>query len=142
MQIFEVVRVVGAYHQLLAGLLVGFKKEFYIKRRHVGKTNIFIATPGRLLRHLEQTPDLDTTQVKMLVLDEADRILDMGFWEQMICILEYLPPGSDQEDGQQMMLFLATQMRKVSDLVALRLHKPEYLGVHDKETNSTPESLE
>jgi ATP-dependent RNA helicase DDX10/DBP4 len=140
-QIFEVVRVVGAYHQLSAGLLVGGKKEFYIEQRHVGRTNIFIATPGRLLQHLEQTPDLDTSQVKVLVLDEADRILDMGFREQLIRILEYLPPGSEQVGGRQTLLFSATQTRKVSDLAALSLHKPEYLGVHDKEKNSTPESL-
>lgn len=139
-QIFEVVRVVGSYHQLSAGLLVGGKKEFFLEQRHVGRTNIFIATPGRLLQHLEQTPHLDTTQVKMLVLDEADRILDMGFREQMIRILEYLPPGSS-EGGRQTLLFSATQTRKVSDLAALSLHKPEYLGVHDKEKNSTPESL-
>ena len=92
-QIFEVVRVVSAYQQLSAGLLVGGKKEFYTEQRHVGKTNIFIATPGCLLQHLEQMPHLDTTQVKMLVLDEADRILDTGFREQMIRIFEYLPPG-------------------------------------------------
>jgi hypothetical protein len=53
---------------------VGGKKDFYIEQRHVGWTNIFIATPGCLLQHLEQTPNLDTSQViiKVLVLDEAD----------------------------------------------------------------------
>lgn len=140
-QIFEVVRTVGAHHQLSVGLLVGGKKEFFIEQRHVGRTNIFIATPGRLLQHLEQTPNLDTSQVQMLVLDEADRILDMGFRDQLIRILDYLPPGSDQEGGRQTLLFSATQTRKVSDLAALSLHKPEYLGVHDKEKTATPESL-
>jgi hypothetical protein len=53
---------------------VGGKKEFYLEQRHVGWTKIFIATPGRLLQDLEQTPNLDTSQVivKVLVLDEAD----------------------------------------------------------------------
>jgi ATP-dependent RNA helicase DDX10/DBP4 len=55
-QIFEMVRVVGAYHRLSARLLVGGKKEFYLEQRHVGWTNIFIATLGRLLQHLEQAP--------------------------------------------------------------------------------------
>jgi len=140
-QIFEVLRQVGAHHQLSAGLLVGGKKEFYTEQRHVHATNIFIATPGRLLQHMEQTPNFDTSQIKILVLDEADRILDLGFRDQMVRILDYLPPGSDCEGGRQTLLFSATQTRKVSDLAALSLHKPEYLGVHDKEKNATPESL-
>jgi len=135
-QIFDVLREVGAYHSFTAGLLVGGKKEFHLEQRHVGKTNVIIATPGRLLQHLEQTPDLDTSQLQVLVLDEADRILDMGFREQMMRILEYLP----QE--RQTMLFSATQTKKVSDLAALSLKQPEYLGVHDNEKTSTPEALQ
>lgn len=143
LQIFEVLRDVGAYHQLSAGLLVGGKREFYTEQRHVHATNIFVATPGRLLQHLEQTPNFDPSGIKMLVLDEADRILDMGFREQMLHILEYLPPGntSDGANGRQTLLFSATQTRKVSDLATLSLYKPEYLGVHDKAKNATPESL-
>jgi ATP-dependent RNA helicase DDX10/DBP4 len=83
----------------------------------------------------------NTSQVKVLVLDEADWILDMVFQEQMIRILEYLPPGSEQVGGRKTLLFSAMQTRKVSNLAALSLHKPEYVGVHDKEKNLTPESL-
>lgn len=39
--------------------------------------NILICTPGRLLQHMDQTPGFDAGQLQMLVLDEADRILDM-----------------------------------------------------------------
>jgi superfamily II DNA/RNA helicase len=70
-QIFDVLREIGAYHAFTAGLLVGGKKEFHLEQRHVGRTNIIIATPGRLLQHLEQTPDLDTSNLQVLVLDEA-----------------------------------------------------------------------
>jgi ATP-dependent RNA helicase DDX10/DBP4 len=93
-QIFDVLRQVGAYHALTAGLLVGGKKEFNLEQRHVGRSNILIATPGRLLQHLEQTPDLDVSQLQVLVLDEADRILDMGFRAQITRILDYLPKGA------------------------------------------------
>lgn len=135
MQIFEVLRQVGAHHQLSAGLLVGGKREFYTEQRHVPSTNIFIATPGRLLQHLEQTPNFDTSLIKMLILDEGDRLLDLGFRDSLVRILDYLPAE------RQTLLFSATQTRKVSDLAALSLNKPEYLGVHDKEKNATPESL-
>ena len=136
-QIFNVLRQVGAYHSFRAGLLVGGRKEFLQEQQHVGRTNIIIATPGRLLQHLEQTHAFDPSQLQVLVLDEADRILDMGFRSQMERILDYLP-----SNDRQTMLFSATQTRKVSDLAALSLHRPEYLGVHDKEKSTTPESLQ
>eukprot|EP00557_Chaetoceros_sp_GSL56_P000240 CAMPEP_0176501236 /NCGR_PEP_ID=MMETSP0200_2-20121128/14048_1 /TAXON_ID=947934 /ORGANISM="Chaetoceros sp., Strain GSL56" /LENGTH=778 /DNA_ID=CAMNT_0017900099 /DNA_START=31 /DNA_END=2367 /DNA_ORIENTATION=+ len=142
-QIFQVLRSVGAFHNFSAGLLVGGKKEFYLEQARVGRMNIIIGTPGRVLQHLEQTPDLDVNGLQILVLDEADRILDMGFRDQMIKILDYLPKGAKDGGPRQTLLFSATQTKRVADLAALSLHKPEYIGVHDKlSTGPTPESLQ
>ncbi len=157
-QTFQVLRSVGSHHRLSAGLLVGGKREFGLEQLHVPNTNVVVATPGRLLQHLEQTAGLSVDRVCVLVLDEADRILDMGFRDQMARILDYLPSGNDGGDddvgsvgdgdreeappGRQTMLFSATQTRRVSDLAALSLRRPEYLGVHDREPSRTPPGLE
>ena len=53
--------------------------------------NIVIATPGRLLQHMEETPEFDWSNIKMMVIDEVDRILDMGFKTDVDCIIKELP---------------------------------------------------
>lgn len=61
-----------------------------------------------------------------LVLDEADRILDMGFADTMNAIIENLPKK------RQTLLFSATQTKSVKDLARLSLKNPEYVWVHEK----------
>jgi ATP-dependent RNA helicase DDX10/DBP4 len=71
LQIFQVLLKIGSSHLFSAGMVVGGKKEFHLEQTKIGRTNIIIATPGRLLQHLEQTPDFDVGSLLMLVLDEA-----------------------------------------------------------------------
>jgi ATP-dependent RNA helicase DDX10/DBP4 len=160
-QIFNVLKLIGKYHKYIVGLLIGGKKDFFMEQQHIASTNIIIATPGRLLQHCEQTAYLDlSTSLQMLVLDEADRILDMGFSNQIKRILEYLPKqhgsGSnytttgkqqhlsyhEQHIRRQTLLFSATQTRDVKSLIKLSLYEPEYIGVHDNEKTLTPDSLQ
>jgi ATP-dependent RNA helicase DDX10/DBP4 len=138
MQIFGVIQTVGRHHVFSVGLLIGGKKDFFLEQQNIGTTNIIVATPGRLLQHLEQTAHLDMSELQILVLDEADRILDMGFRNQLLRVLEYLP----QNEQRQTMLFSATQTRDVQSLAALSLQSPEYLGVHDAEKTETPDLLQ
>ncbi|RYH25717.1 DEAD/DEAH box helicase [archaeon] len=135
LQIFEVLRTVGKKHQFSAGLVTGGKKEFAEEQGRIVKMNILISTPGRLLQHFEQTLGFDASQLLVLVLDEADRILDMGFKTQLDSVLQYLP------GHRQTMLFSATQTKSVKDLARLSLHNPEYLAVHAEEEEVTPKQL-
>lgn len=65
LQIFEVLREFGKHHQLSAGLITGGKKEFREEQTAVIKMNILVATPGRLLQHLEQTPGFDPSLLQV-----------------------------------------------------------------------------
>ena len=88
--------------------------------------NILVATPGRLLDHLQNTPHFMVKNLQCLVIDEADRILDVGFEEEMKKIIKLLPKK------RQTMLFSATTTKKTEDLVKVALKKePVYIGVDD-----------
>ena len=67
----------GKKHSFSAGLLIGGMNLKNEKER-ISKMNILVATPGRLLQHMDQTPDFNYLNLQILVLDEADRILDSG----------------------------------------------------------------
>ena len=87
---------------------------------------IVIGTPGRVMDHLERrTLRLDT--IKMVVLDEADEMLDMGFREDIETILDKVP------DERQTLLFSATMPQPILDLTAKYQKDPRYIKVVHKE---------
>jgi len=135
LQIFEVLRKVGKFHSFSAGLLIG-GKDLKVEQQRVSKMNILICTPGRLLQHMDQTADFSCDNIQMLVLDEADRILDFGFQKTLNAIVNFMPKD------RQTLLFSATQTKSVKDLARLSLENPEYVAVHEKEKYSTPKSLD
>jgi ATP-dependent RNA helicase DDX10/DBP4 len=133
-QIFEVLRKVGRYHAFSAGLVIG-GKSLREEQDRLGRMNILVCTPGRMLQHLDQTAMFETHNLQMLVFDEADRILDMGFQKTVDAIVDHLPKE------RQTMLFSATQTKKVSDLARLSLKDPEYVAVHEGAASATPSTL-
>ena len=84
-------QVVGAKQDLSAGLVTGGKKDFFAEQSKVGRMCILVATPGRVLQHLEESPDFDASRVLALVVDEADRVVDLGFAPQLDAVVGYLP---------------------------------------------------
>ena len=134
-QIFEVLRKIGRYHTFSAGLVIG-GKSLQEERERLGRMNILVCTPGRMLQHMDQTAAFEIDNLQMLVLDEADRILDMGFQSTVDAIVEHLPKE------RQTMLFSATQTKKVSDLARLSLRDPEYVSVHEAASSATPSTLQ
>eukprot|EP00850_Spirogloea_muscicola_P003244 SM000013S26413 [mRNA] locus=s13:218728:223041:- [translate_table: standard] len=159
LQIFHELQRAGKHHGLSGGLLVGGKRGTLAgERDRVGGLNVIIATPGRLLQHMDETPNFDCSQLQarpqhpfsttefldpkyttlafVLVLDEADRILDLGFREALDAILANLPRQ------RQTLLFSATQTKSVKDLARLSLRDPEYIAVHAEAATATPARLQ
>lgn len=133
-QTFEVLCKIGCKHDLSAGLIIG-GKDLKHEQERIRRTNIVVCTPGRLLQHMDETPDFTCNSLQVLVLDEADRILDMGFAATLNAIIENLP------EERQTMLYSATQTRSVQDLARLSLQDPEYIAVHENSSTSTPKGL-
>jgi len=135
-QIFDVLFKIGKHgHLFAAGLVIG-GKSLQEEQAALARMNIVVCTPGRMLQHLSQTATFSVDSLQMLVLDEADRIMDMGFKRDVDAIIEYLPPD------RQTLLFSATQTKKVSDLARLSLKDPEYVAVHEGSASATPKGLQ
>ncbi|EOD33059.1 hypothetical protein EMIHUDRAFT_71837, partial [Emiliania huxleyi CCMP1516] len=139
LQIFDVLRTLGQKHDLSAGLVIGGKDQQEEAAR-IAPMNILVATPGRLLHHIDQTAasrPLDASEATPGSLPpQADRLLDLGFKQTMAAILEELPRK------RQTLLFSATQTRRVADLASLSLSEPQYISVHAASKTATPTRLQ
>ena len=124
----------GRCHNLSAGLVIG-GKNLREERERLGRMNILVCTPGRMLQHMDQTAAFEVSNLQILVLDEADRIMDMGFQATVDALIEHLPME------RQTLLFSATQTKRVSDLARLSLKDPEYIAVHEAASSATPSTL-
>ena len=82
--------------------------------------DVIIATPGRLISHINMG-NVDLGKVSFFVLDEADRMLDMGFYEDIISIAKLLPTSC------QTIMFSATMPQKIEDLAKNILKNPEII---------------
>merc|ERR1719508_162923 len=127
MQTFGVLRELLKHHYHTYGLIMGGANRNSEAAKLAKGINILVATPGRLLDHLQNTKDFLYKNLQCLIIDEADRILDVGFEEEMKKIVRLLPKK------RQTMLFSATTTKKTEDLVAVALKKePIYIGIEEK----------
>ncbi|XP_060067698.1 uncharacterized protein LOC132547910 isoform X1 [Ylistrum balloti] len=137
MQSFGVVKELLKHHFHTYGLIMGGTNRAEEAKKLSKGVNLIVATPGRLLDHLQNTPHFMFKNLQCLIIDEADRILDIGFEEEMKQIIKLLPKK------RQTMLFSATQTRKIEDLAKVSLKKePLYVGVDDGKEKATVEGLE
>ncbi|XP_036700506.1 ATP-dependent RNA helicase DDX18-like isoform X2 [Balaenoptera musculus] len=137
MQTFGVLKELMTHHVHTYGLIMGGSNRSAEAQKLANGINVIVATPGRLLDHMQNTPGFMYKNLQCLVIDEADRILDVGFEEELKQIIKLLPTR------RQTMLFSATQTRKVEDLARISLKKePLYVGVDDDKAHATVDGLE
>lgn len=121
-QIVEFVKGYGRFVGVRATAVYGGVKISHQLSVLQKGVDIVVATPGRLIDHL-QRGSVDLRQVRTLVLDEADRMLDMGFIHDVRKIIAEVP------DERQTMLFSATMSKEVQTLAAGIMHEPEFVQV-------------
>ncbi|XP_059441273.1 DEAD-box ATP-dependent RNA helicase 27-like [Corylus avellana] len=135
-QTHAVAKDVLKYHSQTLGLVIGGSARRGEAERLVKGVNLLVATPGRLLDHLQNTKGFIYKNLKCLIIDEADRILEANFEEEMKQILKLLP------QNRQTALFSATQTQKVEDLARLSLKNAIYIDVDDGRNKVTNEGLQ
>jgi len=126
-QVEESIRTYGKYLQLTSTVIfggVGMNPQISKLKKGV---DILVATPGRLL-DLQQQGMLDLGQVQMLILDEADRMLDMGFIHDVKKVLSLVPKD------KQSLLFSATFSDEIRDLANGLLKNPQSVQVTPRNT--------
>ena len=117
-QVTKVVQELGKFARLRWGTIVGgmpYPPQFRLLRAPL---DVLVATPGRLMDHMERG-SIDFSRVEVLVLDEADRMLDMGFVDAVTEIAESIP------GDRQTLLFSATLDRRIDRIVKRHLNNPE-----------------
>ena len=122
MQVEESVRDYGKYLKLSSMMMIGGVNINPQITRLKSRVDILVATPGRLLDHVQQNT-LSLSQIEILVLDEADRMLDMGFIRDIKKILALLPKQ------RQNLLFSATFSNEIQALADSLLNKPVLIEV-------------
>lgn len=127
LQVEDHIKKIGNMLNVRTALIIGGADMNKQKAKLHAKPHIIIATPGRLIDHLEQR-NISLVRIGVLVLDEADRMLDMGFGPQIKRILETVP----QE--RQTMLFSATMPEKIAQIARTYMKKPLRIEVAQQGT--------
>jgi len=135
-QIFDVLRKITQYvSQTIAVIVGGVNRRPEVEKLIKG-VNIVVATPGRLLDHMQNTKGFVFHNLVNLTIDEADRIMEVGFEEEINMIIRLLPKK------RHTAMFSATQTRKVADLARLSLTKPVFVEVKSQDNVATVSGLQ
>ncbi len=133
LQVDATLRKLGNPFNIRSVIVIGgMDMDMQVKLLRKETIRVIIATPGRLLDHLEQKT-MDSSDLKMVVLDEADRMLDMGFAPQIQRLAKYLPKE------RQTLFFSATMPEEILKLASLYMKLP--IQVEVAPSGAAPEKI-
>mmetsp|Transcript_66033 Transcript_66033/g.162557 ORF Transcript_66033/g.162557 Transcript_66033/m.162557 type:complete len:287 (+) Transcript_66033:1325-2185(+) len=135
LQNYYVLKDLLKYHTHTFGIIMGGSNKKIEIEKIKKKPIILVATPGRLLDHLRNTRYIQTNNLQFLIIDEADRCLEIGFEAEIISIIRLLPKN------RQTILFSATQTKNVCNLAKISFRKdPVYIETEtEKIKNFNPD---
>jgi len=126
-QVHESVRDYGSYLPFRSAVIFGGVSINPQKQKLIKGVDIIVATPGRLLDHVQQR-SIDLSKIDILVLDEADRMLDMGFIHDIRRVMKVIPKK------RQTLLFSATFSNEIKRLASEFLNSPKLIQVTPQNT--------
>ncbi|CAJ1975729.1 unnamed protein product [Sphenostylis stenocarpa] len=145
LQVYEILqKLLHRFHWIVPGYIMGGENRSKEKARLRKGISILIATPGRLLDHLKNTTSFLYSNLRWIIFDEADRILELGFGKDIEEILDLLGSRKTGHDNQentvprnskiqrQNLLLSATLNEKVNHLAKISLDNPVMVGIDGK----------
>ncbi|KAL7194044.1 hypothetical protein ACSBR2_025652 [Camellia fascicularis] len=150
MQVYEILqKLLHRFHWIVPGYIMGGENRSKEKARLRKGISILVATPGRLLDHLKNTSSFVYTNLRWIIFDEADRILELGFGKDIEEILDLLGSRKQKslsegnaisrisEFQRQNLLLSATLNEKVNNLAKMSLENPIMIGLDDRKLISS-----
>ena len=134
-QVHSMIQKLAQFTDVRAALVVGGLSSQVQAATLRGRPEVVVATPGRMIDHLHNTQSVGLEDLQVLVLDEADRLLEMGFQEEVREIVRACPTQ------RQTMLFSATMTDAVKELATLSLKDPVRLAADALEGGRGPMRL-
>jgi ATP-dependent RNA helicase DDX27 len=130
-QCIGMISTLAQFTKIRACLIVGGAKNVNAQAAELRtRPDIVVATPGRLLDHVTNSNGVSLDDIEFLILDEADRLLDLGFQDEVHEIIKACPVE------RQTMLFSATMTTKIDDLIKLSLKRPVRIKASNRQTDS------
>eukprot|EP00980_Cylindrotheca_fusiformis_P029441 scaffold23476_cov125-Cylindrotheca_fusiformis.AAC.9 len=127
-QCIGMMSTLAQFTKLQSTLIVGGSKNLNSQMAELrARPQVVVATPGRLLDHITNSAGVSLEDVEFLVLDEADRLLDLGFQDEVQEIIKACPVE------RQTLLFSATMNTKVDDLISLSMKRPVRVKISNKD---------